>query len=100
MHSKVNLLTPLCGECFGNLHHQPSYCNQSRVYALVVRMQSTALGVLESTKRFKDMAPNAALEEEPKVLDFILQMNYYYFVLLDYFLWFLHLLTFLITFTL
>ena len=39
-----------------------------------------------------------SLEEELKVLDFILWLNYYYLVLLDYFPLFLHFLTFLIKF--
>ena len=41
-----------------------------------------------------------ALEEELRVLDFILWPNYYYFVLLDYFSLFLHFLTSLIKFIL
>ena len=41
-----------------------------------------------------------ALEEELKVLDFVLWLNYYYFVLLDCFPLFLHFLTSLIKFAL
>ena len=43
---------------------------------------------------------SVALEEEIKVLDFVLWLNYYYFVLLDCFLLFLHFLTSLIKFAL
>ena len=41
-----------------------------------------------------------ALEEELKGLDFVLWLNYYYFVLLDFFPLFLHFLTSLIKFIL
>ena len=41
---------------------------------------------------------SVALEEEPKVLDFVLWLNCYYFVLLDCFPLFLHFLTSLIKF--
>ena len=41
-----------------------------------------------------------ALEEERKVLNFVLWLNYYYFVLLGCFPLFLHFLTFLIKFAL
>ena len=41
-----------------------------------------------------------ALEEELKVLDFVKWLNYYYFVLLDCFSFFLHFLISLIRFTL
>ena len=41
-----------------------------------------------------------ALEKELKVLDFVLWLNYYYFVLLDCFPLFLHFLTSLIKFAL
>ena len=41
-----------------------------------------------------------ALEEELKVLDFVLWLNYYYFVLLDWFSLFLHCFTSLIKFAL
>ena len=83
------------GWCFGNLNHQPSDSNCSGVYVLVVSMQLTS-----STRQgFWNLQNNSgiclrilsmALEKELKVLDFVLWLNYYYFVLLDCFLLFLY----------
>ena len=55
-----------------------------------------------SAKHLKDMVQVIiySLEEALKVLDFVLWLNSYYFVLLDSFPLFLHFLTFLIKFAL
>ena len=57
---------------------------------------------LVSAKQLKDMTRilSIALEEELKVPDFVLWLNYYYFVLFDCFSLFLSFLTFLIKFVL
>ena len=55
------------------------------------------VGVSGSAKQLKNLAQNiTAFEEEIRVLDFVLHLNYYYFVLLDCFPLFLHFLTSLI----
>ena len=58
------------------------------------------VGVSVSAKQLKGHGSEQCLEEEPKVLDFVQWLNYYYFVLLDCFSFFLHFLTSLIKFIL
>ena len=89
------------GSCFGNLNHPPSGSNLSGVSGLVVSRQLTSFTwwgflYLQNNSRLWLRILPAALKEELKVLDFVLWLNYHYFVLLDYLPLFLHLLTSLI----
>ena len=87
---------------FGNFSYQFSESNPSGVYVLVVSMQFYLVVVLVSAKQLRIWLRtlSIALEEELNLLDFILWLNYYSFVFLEYFHLFLHFLTTLIQFAL
>ena len=84
---------------------QPSGSNWSGVWVLVVSMQlllppGGSFSICKTTQEYGSGYYLSALEEELKVSDFVLWLNYYYFVLLDCFPLFLHFLNFLIKFVL
>lgn len=93
----VHSYTVLClvdseiiGRSFQNLNHQSSGFNQSGVYMLVVSMQLTSFRCwgfqhLENNSRIGLRILSRTCEEEPKVLDFVSQLNYHCFALLDCF---------------
>ena len=86
---------------FGNFSYQFFESSPSGVHVLVVSMQFYLVGVLVSAKQLKDLAQDIiALEEELNFLDFVLWLNYYSFVFLEYFPLVLHFLTSLIQFAL
>ena len=93
------------GEIIGSQHHQPSGSKQSGVYMLVGSIQltsSTWWGFQYLQNSSKDIAQNITYSpwrgtKSPRLC---LMLNYYYFVLLDCFPFFLHFLTSLIKFTL
>ena len=70
---------------------------------LVVNMHLTSFAwwgfqYLQNNSRIWRRILSIALEEELSVLDFVLWLNYYYFVLFDCFPFFLHFLTSLVKF--
>ena len=90
------------GWYFRSQHHQLSVSNQSGIWVLVVSMQlpsSTWWGFwyLQNNSRMWRRMLSIALEE---VLDFVLWLNYYHFVWLDFFPFFPHFLASLIKFAL
>ena len=86
---------------FWNPYYHFYGSNRSQAYVSVVNMKLTSFILwgfqyLQNDSRIWFRILFIALEEELKVIDFVLWLNYYYFTLFACFLLFLHFITYLI----